>query len=107
MWKQLCPRCRQGAIHRSLMSVHPNCPVCGLRFQREQGYFLGAMYASYALSAPVLTVLFLVLWRITGLEWNDQRLLGVTALAFLPLVLPIVRVSRVIWIYIDRHFDPE
>ncbi len=31
------------------------CPSCGLRFLRETGYFLGAMYISYGLG--VLTIL--------------------------------------------------
>jgi len=37
-----CPRCRQGKIYRRLFSMHEHCSVCRLKFQREQGYFLGA-----------------------------------------------------------------
>jgi hypothetical protein len=32
-----------------------SCSVCGLRFLREAGYFLGAMYISYGLG--VVTIL--------------------------------------------------
>ena len=28
----------------------PRCSVCGLKFQREEGYFLGAMYISFGLA---------------------------------------------------------
>ncbi|WP_338092188.1 DUF983 domain-containing protein [Solitalea lacus] len=30
--------------------MHQNCPVCGLRFEIEPGFFWGGMYVSYALN---------------------------------------------------------
>src|SRR5688572_4942778 len=49
-----CPRCRQGRIFPPfwslrLLSMNPGCEVCGLHFERESGYFVGAMYVSYTL----------------------------------------------------------
>lgn len=38
-----------------------NCPVCGLKFEREQGYFLGAMYVSYLVSIPPVLLLVLLM----------------------------------------------
>jgi hypothetical protein len=26
------------------LRMHERCPACGLKFEREDGYFLGAMY---------------------------------------------------------------
>ncbi len=42
----LCPRCRTGrifgtSIFRIFPRMHERCPVCGLKFEREQGYFSG------------------------------------------------------------------
>jgi hypothetical protein len=45
--KQLCPRCLQGQVFATLFRMHEQCPVCGLRFEREPGYFTGAMYLRY------------------------------------------------------------
>src|SRR4051812_28570945 len=65
-----CPRCNRGAIFKSglagaLGSINERCPVCGLVFLRESGYFLGAMYVSYGLGVitilPVASVLAVVL----------------------------------------------
>ena len=42
------------------------CPVCGLRFERETGYWTGAMVASYALGIPVLALLVLAVWLASG-----------------------------------------
>ena len=52
--------------------MHERCPVCDLRFEREQGYFLGAMYVSYALGLAVLGSLVILTWWLVGLEnpWN-------------------------------------
>ena len=55
--KQRCPRCLQGPVFAGLFHMHAQCPVCGLSFEREPGYFTGALYLSYGLgiltTAPV------------------------------------------------------
>ena len=80
------------------------CPVCGLKFNREQGYFLGAMYVSYGLSIPPVLTLLLILWRLAGWSFN-AAVIG-AFVAYLPFVPLVVRLSRVIWIWIDRTVDP-
>src|SRR5262245_17317767 len=52
----LCPRCRGGRIFRGRLAMNETCPACGLRFERESGYFTGAMYVSYILALPVIAV---------------------------------------------------
>ena len=42
------------------------CPVCGLRFERESGYWTGAMVASYAIGIPVLALIVLAVWVASG-----------------------------------------
>jgi hypothetical protein len=47
--RQRCPRCRSGKIfHDSVFVGFPTCTnvvtVCSLRFEREEGYFLGRVY---------------------------------------------------------------
>ena len=34
-----------------------DCPVCGLHFEIEPGYFWGAMYVSYAITTGMMLVL--------------------------------------------------
>lgn len=38
--------------------MNDRCPTCGLHFNREPGYFLGAMYISYGLGLAVIGVLW-------------------------------------------------
>jgi hypothetical protein len=58
--------------------MYDSCPVCGLRFLREAGYFLGAMYISYTLGVatvlPVSIVLAIVLeWPLWARANRDAR----------------------------------
>jgi hypothetical protein len=85
--------------------MHEACPVCGLRFEREPGYFLGAMYFSYLISIVPVLAIALVLWRVT--PWGFELVMLGTFLAYLPLVPGVTRLARVVWIYVDRHFDPD
>ena len=109
MLRQHCPRCRRGMIFRgSLLRGFPRmnqtCGVCGLKFERESGYFLGAMYLSYLLGVGVVLVTTLLLWWLLHLRF--ERALGWAFLIFLPLVPPITLFARVLWIYLDQTIDP-
>ncbi len=100
-----CPRCARGSIFRGVVSMHPTCPVCGLRFEREQGYFTGAMYVSYMLAAPVLAACAgLVYLLVPSLSF--EATVGLAVLLFLPFVPFIFRYSRILWIHLDQTVDP-
>lgn len=108
--RQRCPRCRQGAIFplplwRAPLKTFDRCPVCGLRYEREPGYFLGAMYFSYVLSIPPGLALVLLIWWLTGLPFDVVMFCAF--LAYLPLVPVVSRWSRVLWLYVDQQFDPQ
>jgi uncharacterized protein (DUF983 family) len=104
--RQRCPRCGEGKIFENAIDSYKNCPVCHLVFERERGYFIGAMYFSYALAIVVIG-LFMLLWY---LILPDLGLWWITVLAtvtFLPFVPLIYRYSRVVWIYFDRWAWPD
>ena len=80
------------------------CPVCGLVFDRESGYFAGAMVVSYALAVPILAAIVLALIKIVGLDTVVALIIGNTA--YLVLVPLIFRYSRVLWLHLDWLIDP-
>ena len=99
-----CPRCLDGRIWRGLFSMNEVCPVCGLRFEREPGYWTGAMVASYALGVPILVVLIFLVWLVT--RWDVTFVLAVGDGLFI-LVAPLVwRYSRIVWLHLDWLVDP-
>jgi uncharacterized protein (DUF983 family) len=108
--RQRCPRCRKGrifpySIFRGLPKMHERCPVCDLRFEREPGYFLGAMYISYGLGVMTIAALAAGFWLVTG--WGITKDTLWAAVLFLPMAAAITLLSRVLWIYLDRAIDPE
>jgi hypothetical protein len=81
------------------------CSVCGLHFNREPGYFLGAMYISYCLALPLIVAFGLALWVLTN--WGFAKI-GIWAVVFfLPFAPILTFLSRVLWIYFDQMMDPE
>jgi uncharacterized protein (DUF983 family) len=103
LW-QRCPRCRAGKMFRGRFAMNDPCPVCGLIFQREEGYFLGAMYTSYALSVAIYMPLYFI--ALALMPANPLLALGVSAVAYLPFVPAVFRYSRVLWVYFDRSMCP-
>ena len=100
-----CPRCQRAPIFRGRLAMHPTCPACGLRFEREPGYFTGAMYVSYVLAVPVMAVCILAVHLIAP-DWSFERTVIIGALCFLPFVPAVFRWSRILWIHLDRTVDP-
>lgn len=53
-----CPYCHEGEFFvasnpydlTKAGEIHKNCSVCGRKYEREPGFFFGALYVSYALA---------------------------------------------------------
>jgi uncharacterized protein (DUF983 family) len=104
----LCPRCRMAPVfHGSMLwltPMHERCAACHLKFEREPGYFLGAMYISYAMAVPLLAGFLALFWWLTS--WSWKYILLASGLALLPFAPALTLFARVIWIYLDRGVDP-
>lgn len=64
-----CPQCREGDLFSEpvyklskLGDMPVNCDKCGFHFEREPGFFYGAMYVSYALTVGVFLASVLTLY---------------------------------------------
>lgn len=78
--------------------MYERCPHCGLRYEIEPGYFVGAMYVSYAFSGGVALVLGFLLYYLAG-DPDGWVYVSVVAPAMI-LIAPLnFRASRVIWLY--------
>ena len=104
-----CPRCQRAPIFKALpaglWAMNEVCPVCGLRFERESGYFLGAMYVSYGLA--VLTILPVSMFLAIVLRWPLALVMTIMIVQTLISMPIFFRYSRVLWLYFDRAVDPE
>ena len=102
-----CPYCGSPGVYESYFALRQRCPRCGVRFEREEGYFLGA-YALNLIVAEFLGLglaIFLIFrtdLRHLSLIW--QELIAVAlAIAFPVALFPF---SRTVWIAMDLLFHP-
>jgi uncharacterized protein (DUF983 family) len=79
--------------------MHEACAACGFRYEREQGYFVGAIYVNYAVTVLVAVGTVLVLDWSVGLSLTQQLVLGVLLCALVPLAF--FRYSRSLWLSVD------
>jgi uncharacterized protein (DUF983 family) len=79
--------------------MHEGCAACGLRYEREQGYFVGAIYINYAVTAAVAVGGVLVLDWTVGLTLAQQLVLGVALGVLVPLVF--FRHARSLWLVMN------
>lgn len=99
-----CPHCLQGAIFSSLWQMNPTCAICGVRFERESGFFLMAIYFAYALD--MLIIAPYLVWSVIHKQpiWLILLVIGVALLLLSPFTL---RYTRALWLHIDELFDPR
>lgn len=68
-----CPACGEGRLFRGFTALHERCAVCGVRFERDPGNFLGPMALAYfvvvAVVAPVGIWAFATDRLGPGAEW--------------------------------------
>jgi hypothetical protein len=85
--------------------MQERCAICDLKFEREPGYFLGAMYISYGLGVLIMVPIAALLWALTG--WWVTKIIIWAVMLFLPFAPTITLFARVLWIYLDQSVDPE
>lgn len=108
-----CPRCNKGEVFKvknpysfgNMFNMHSRCSNCNLLYEKETGFFYGAMYASYGLSVG-----WFILWYVfQNLFLNLDTLqftigVVVSIIALSPLSL---RWSRLIWLNVFNKYNPE
>jgi uncharacterized protein (DUF983 family) len=100
--RQQCPRCHSGRLFTGLMQMRIDCPLCQLRFEREEGYWTGAMMINWILISFTLLPLGAIL-LITGRPFPLVLLLiAVLVTVLLPVYF---RYSRIIWLHVDHRAD--
>ena len=100
-----CPRCGEAPLFRGPFTMYDRCARCGLLLEREQGYYVGAIYVNYAATTLIAIAGFFLLDAYTSIGLTAQLLLwGAFTIAF-PLFF--FRYSRSLWLSLEYLFNPE
>ncbi|HZS43908.1 MAG TPA: DUF983 domain-containing protein [Blastocatellia bacterium] len=100
-----CPDCGKGTIFESGFKTRKSCPNCGLVYEREQGYFVGAIYFNVIVTESLIIAAFIV--SIIVLRQFNQKI--ETVLFVLAILMPILffRHSRSFWLAFDHLISPS
>lgn len=93
-----CPNCGGRTLFQSgsLFAINPSCPRCGLRIERDEGFFLGSMSLNYGVTlAGFLTPVMLLAYKGVIGTTTAIVLAGIGAIA-VPALL--YRSSRSWWL---------
>jgi hypothetical protein len=84
--------------------MRSRCPSCDLVFEREAGYFVGAIYINYGLTVTIALAGYFGLdaWLAPPLAW--QLILWGSFAVLFPLWS--FRLSRTLWLSLDHLVDP-
>jgi len=99
-----CARCGSGHLFKHYFTMVDDCPRCGLHFEREPGYFAGALALNIMAVGALFAVVFVALLAVTIPDVPVVELLIVLVpiAGFGPFVF--YPFSKTIWVAIDRAF---
>lgn len=106
-----CPKCYQGKVFKNGLlnfglgfpAMHKNCSNCEFKFEKEPGFFFGAMFINYAIGCTEA----LITYFITAPFFNktfDLRIFPIIGGIILILSIFNIKLSRLIWIYIFKNY---
>jgi uncharacterized protein (DUF983 family) len=94
-----CPRCGRTPLYAGIFTMRESCAACGFRYEREQGYFVGAIYVNYVVTAAIAVGTVLALDWTVGLTLTQQLAVGVALALLVPVVF--FRYARSLWLGLD------
>lgn len=105
-----CPKCQKGNFFetKTMFSMnfsknYSNCLICNTSFEREPGFYTGAMYISYSLNVAFIVVSFVT--AVGFLDFDPVKLLYFVVPSLVFLAPLFFRISRRIWINVFVKFD--
>lgn len=89
--RRRCARCGQAPAFVGWARMPEHCPACGFVFEREQGYWVGAMIINTTVSFALLLLVFVGGWIVfwpdvpwTGLLITTVAIAGLGPILFYP-----------------------
>jgi uncharacterized protein (DUF983 family) len=103
-----CPRCGGGKLYRTWFRQKERCPTCGMAFEREEGFFVGAYLINFAIVEIALFIVLMALIFALSQDPHASLKPPIIAGAILAVVLPLVTYpwSRTIWTAIVLAANP-
>ena len=84
-----CPNCGAKTLFKAdaFFELNRECPVCGLRLEKEEGFFLGAMALNYGVTCICLLSPVAILWYYEVLGNRTASILAIILAFGAPVAL--------------------
>ena len=107
-----CPHCLKGKVfnEKSIFfnfgfpKMNQYCSHCNYKFEKEPGYFFGAMYVNYGLTVAQGIATY-VIAQFFFTETFDLRIIPIIALVIIAMASINIRLSRLLWIYMFKNYS--
>jgi uncharacterized protein (DUF983 family) len=101
-----CPVCGIGKPFLSWFRMSERCPHCGFRYERESGYWVGAIIINTAVTEGLFGILFVAVLVATlpDVAWLPVIIVGALTNVVVPtLFYPL---SKTLWVAVDLALHP-
>lgn len=102
--RRRCPYCGAQDIFQGWFELRDHCPSCGVSFDREEGYFLGAMAINLIVAEGLTVALVVLLMVFTDLTLLPLEVIAVSFAVGLPILF--YPYSKTLWMVLDLMLDP-
>ena len=99
-----CARCGSGKLFHKWFRMVPDCPRCGLHFEREPGYWTGAIAINTIIIGGIFAIVFVATMALTvpDIPWVGLLMAVVPIMAIGPLI--VYPFSKTLWLAVDLAF---
>ena len=95
-----CPACGKSSILKAPFKIRDRCPSCDVIFQREQGFFVGAILVNVVTTE--LAILLAYLASLPFISINYQMVLALLFVIAVVFPLAFYHHSWSIWLTVDH-----
>lgn len=107
-----CPHCNEGKVFNEkniffnlgFPKMNKTCSHCQYKFEKEPGYFFGAMYVNYGLTVAQSIATY-VIAQFFFVETFDLRIIAIIAFVIIVMAPFNIRFSRLLWIYMFKNYS--
>lgn len=106
--RKRCPNCGAGSLYRGWFRMIDRCRGCGLRFEREPGFFVGAYLINFAVTVILLFIAAMGFVAVKAIDHDaSPKIVLIASLAIALIVPPLFYpYSRTVWSAIDIGMTP-
>lgn len=109
-----CPKCHEGDVYvsknpyqiKDFGKALEKCPHCNFKYEKEPGFFYGAMYVSYALTVAISVAISVAIYVLIPSPPYWAYIIGI--ISGLVFLMPIsFRLSRTIWLNLFEGYTGD